>query len=263
MKAQSREIKVCCAAFYQSDLVRVLLGDVLHPGGLDLTRHLGEAIGLGPGDRVLDVACGRGASAIHLAQHFGCHVVGLDYGTDNVAAARARAAECDVVHLTEFGPADAEGIPCPGGTFDALISECSFCTFPDKGTVAVEMARVLGPGGRLGLTDVTVTGSLPHDIQNLLAWVACVAGAGAPEDYVRTLQGAGFVGFTLEDQSDALWEMATDVRRKLLGFELAAGLGQIDLEDIDWAEAQRTARRVVELIETQALGYTLITATKG
>ena len=262
MKAQGREIKVCCAAFYQSDLVRVLLGDVLHPGGLDLTRHLGETIGLGPGDRVLDVACGRGASAIHLAQHFGCRVVGLDCGADNIAVAGARAAEVGIAHLTDFWPADAEGIPYPGGTFDALISECSFCTFPDKQAAALEMARVLCPNGRLGLADVTVTGSLPHDIQNMLAWVACVAGAGAPDDYVRMLQGAGFVDFTIEDQSDALWEMATDVRRNLLGFELAAGLGQIDLQDIDLAEAKRTSRRIVELIETQVVGYTLIRATR-
>jgi hypothetical protein len=56
-----------CATFYQSDVVRMLLGDVFHPGGLALTRHLGEVIGLGPGDRVLDVACGaQAASAVHL-----------------------------------------------------------------------------------------------------------------------------------------------------------------------------------------------------
>jgi hypothetical protein len=50
-------IKVCCATFYQSDLVRMLLGLIFHPGGLALTRHLGERIGLGPGARVLDMAC--------------------------------------------------------------------------------------------------------------------------------------------------------------------------------------------------------------
>jgi arsenite methyltransferase len=75
-----RQIKICCATFYQSDVVRMLLGDVFHPGGLALTQHLGEVIGLGPADHVLDVACGRGASAVHLAERFGCHVTGLDWG---------------------------------------------------------------------------------------------------------------------------------------------------------------------------------------
>lgn len=96
------EISLCCATFYQSDLVRTLLGDVFHPGGLALTHHLGQMMGLGRGDRVLDVACGRGASAVHLAERFGCHVTGLDYGPENVAAAQTHAADRGVSQLTTF-----------------------------------------------------------------------------------------------------------------------------------------------------------------
>jgi ubiquinone/menaquinone biosynthesis C-methylase UbiE len=258
-----RQIKVYCATFYQSDLVRMLLGDVFHPGGLALTRHLGEMIGLGLGDRVLDVACGRGASAVHLAEQFGCYVTGLDYGPENVAAAQAHAATKGVAHLTTFRQGDAEGLPFDDEVFEAVISECSFCTFPDKATAAAEMARVLGSGGRLGLTDMTVSGPLPYDIQSLLAWVACVAGAGTPEDYVATLREAGFADFTLEDQRGALLEMVSDVRRKLLGIELAVGLGKLDLGKLDLSEGKRLARRAVELIEDGSVGYTLITARKN
>ena len=257
-----REIKICCATFYQSDLVRMLLGDVFHPGGLALTRHLGESIGLGPGDHLLDVACGRGVSAVHLAERFGCHVTGLDYGAENVAAAEAHAAENDVAHLTAFRQGDAEGLPFDDGTFNAVISECSFCTFPDKATAAAEMTRVLLPGGRLGLTDMTVGGPLPDDIQSLLAWVACVAGAGTPEDYVAALQAAGLSDFAVEDQRDALLDMVADVRRKLMGVELAAGLGKFDLGHLDLSEGKRLAHRAVELIEDGTVGYTLITARK-
>jgi len=267
----NREIKICCATFYQSDIVRMLLGDVLHPGGLALTGHLGEVIGLDPADRVLDVACGRGASAVHLAERFGSHVTGLDYGAENVAAAKAHAAEKGVTHLTTFRQGDAEGLPFDNGSFDAVISECSFCTFPDKATAAAEMARVLRcpepaegrSGGRLGLTDMTVSGPLPDDIQSLLAWVACVAGAGTPEDYVATLQTASLTDFTVEDQRDALLEMVNNVRRKLLGVELTAGLGKLELGDLDLSEGKRLARRAVELIEDGIVGYTLITAKKA
>ena len=258
-----REIKICCATFYQSDVVRMLLGDVLHPGGLALTRRLGEAIGLGPGDRVLDVACGRGASAVHLAEHFGCHVTGLDYGLENIAAAEAHAADRGVGHLTTFRQGDAERLPFQDGTFDAVISECSFCTFPDKATAAAEMARVLHPDDRLGLTDMTVSGPLPDDIQTLLAWIACVAGAGTPADYVATLSQAGFTDFTVEDQRGALLEMVNNVRRKLLGVELAAGLGKLDLGDLDLSAGKRLARRAVELIEGGVVGYTLITVRRA
>jgi arsenite methyltransferase len=260
--AQECEIKVCCATFYQSDVVRMLLGDVFHPGGLKLTHHLGQSLGLGPEDRVLDVACGRGASAVHLARSFGCHVTGLDYGERNIEAARNLAAEHSVGHLAIFRTGDAERLPFDDAAFDAVVSECSFCTFPDKATAAAEMARVLSAGGQLGLTDMTVNGHLPEDIQGLLGWVACVAGAGRSEDYVEALRSAGLIGFHVEDWRDALFDTVADVRRKLLGLELAARLNKIDLGNPDLDKAKRLARRSVELVERGTVGYTLIAATK-
>lgn len=127
---------------------------------------------------------------------------------------------------------------------------------------AAQMARVLRRGGRLGLTYITVNGPLPGELQSLLARVACVAGAGRPEEYVATLRRAGFEDFTVEDQRDALLEMVNDVRRKLLGAELAIGLGKLDLGNLDLSEGKYLARRAVELIEGGVVGYTLIKARK-
>jgi ubiquinone/menaquinone biosynthesis C-methylase UbiE len=257
-----REIKICCATFYESDIVRRLLGDVLHPGGLALTEHLGTALRLNERDRVLDVACGRGASAVHLAERFGCHVTGLDYGPENIAAAKEYATAKMVAHLTAFHHGDAESLPFDNNIFDAVISECSFCTFPDKATAAAEMACVLRPCGRLGLTDVTVSGSLPDDIRSLLSWVACVAGAGTPEDYISALRKTGFADFAVEDQGAALLAMVNDIRRKLMAVELAVGLGKLGLGSLDLSEGKRLALRAVELIQSGKVGYTLITAIR-
>ncbi len=262
-RAADREIKICCATFYASDIVHMLLGDTLHPGGLELTYHLGEALGLGKEDQVLDVACGRGASAIGLADRFGCHVTGLDYGPENVAAAQESAAARGVGRLTTFRIGDAEGLPFDDGSFDAAISECSFCTFPDKAAAAAEMARVLRPGGRLGLTDITMTAELPDDMRSLLAWVACVAGAGSPEQYSILLRDAGFSDFAVEDHRTALLNMITDIRRRFLAVELAAGLGTISLEGMNLSEGKRLAQRAADLTQKGDLGYTLIAARKG
>lgn len=261
-RTDDQQINVCCATFYESDVVRILLGDVLHPGGLALTHRLGEVVGLSEKDRVLDVACGRGASAVYLARSFGCHVTGVDYGPQNVAAAEAHGRDQRMAQLTSFRLGDAEGLPFDDGTFDVLISECSFCTFPNKRMAAAEMARVLSTRGRLGLTDMTVNGPLPDDIQSLLAWVACVAGAGTPSDYQSVLEGAGFDGVVVEDHRPALLDMVNRVRRKLLAVELAAGLGKLDLGDIDLSVAKSLARRALELIEGRVAGYTLIAAKK-
>jgi ubiquinone/menaquinone biosynthesis C-methylase UbiE len=255
-------------SFYQSNVVRDLFGNVLRPGGLVLARHLGEVLELTQGDEVLDVACGRGSSAVHLAERFGCHVTGSDCGAKNIVAAHALAEERGVSILTTFRQGSAEGLPFDDDSFDVIISECAFCTFSDRAAAAAEWARVLRgpaggrPGGRLGLTDVTASGPMPEDVRALLSWIARVAGADTPDGYVETLRRVGFTDFTVEDQRNALLDLMTDIRRKLLGAEIAAGLGKLDLGDLDLAEAKRQARRGTELIEAGVVGYTLIAARK-
>jgi hypothetical protein len=97
-----------------------------------------------------------------------------------------------------------------------------------------------------------------------------VAGAGTPEAYVATLREVGFSDLTVDDRRDALLDMVTDVRRKMLGIELAIGLGKLTTDDgpttlagvLDLNEGKRLARRAVELIESGAVSYSLIAATK-
>src|ERR1700733_14087578 len=166
--ADPAELKSCCAVLYQSDFARMLLGDSFHPGGQRLTARLGEHLGLGPRVRVLDVASGKGDSAIFLARQFGCQVVGVDFGPQNVEEANSRAAAAQVSHLVSFVEGDAERLDFPDGGFDAVICECAFCTFPGKGVAASEFARVLRPRGLVGMSDLTRSGPLPQDLDGLL-----------------------------------------------------------------------------------------------
>ncbi|MFC2009106.1 class I SAM-dependent methyltransferase [Chloroflexota bacterium] len=262
MDVDDQELKACCANFYQSDMVRMLLGDVLHPGGLELTHHLGEVLKLGPGDRVLDVACGRGSSAVHLSESFGCHVTGADYSPESLAQAESLAASRGVSHLTTFTPGDAESLPFGDADFDALISECSLCTFPNKKVAAQEMYRVLRRGARLGITDVTVNGPMPEDIQSVLAWVACIGGAGSSSDYVSLLSKAGFSDFVTEDRRDAGKTMVEEIRHKLTGLGLIAKLGKMDVGDLDLKGTSEVLQRVSGLIDEGLIGYVLIAARK-
>ena len=114
----------------------------------------------------------------------------------------------------------------------------------------------------MGMTDVTIDGTLPEDILSLLAWVACVTGAVSRELYVSILQKAGFGDFIVEDKRSALLEMVNDIRHKLLGVELAIGLGKLELPDINLTEAKHLAQRSIELIENGVIGYTLLKANK-
>ncbi len=258
--AESAELKSCCAALYQSDFARLLLGDSFHPGGLRLTARLGEQLGLGPCVRVLDVAAGKGESAIFLAKQFGCQVVGVDLGTRNVEEANARAQAAQVASLVSFVEGDAERMDFPDASFDAVICECAFCTFPDKRAAASEFARVLRPQGRVGMSDLTRSGPLSRDLEGLLAWIACIADARPVEEYAGCLKAAGFAVISMEPHNNALAEMARDVQGRLLGIEIMAKLKKLDLPGVDFEQAKQRARAAAKAIREGLLGYSLIVA---
>jgi ubiquinone/menaquinone biosynthesis C-methylase UbiE len=258
----NQEIKACCTAVYESDWARLLLGDSFHPGGQALTERMGILAGLEPGKRVLDVAAGAGASALYLAERFGCQMVGIDYGRESVAAATLAAAEAGLSGQVQFELGDAESLPFEDGSFDAVINECAFCTFPDKRTAAAEMARVLRPGGRLGLSDLTRSGPLPVELDGLLAWIACIADAKPLEHYVNYLETAGLTIEQTEAHDEALSQTVSDVRGKLLGAELLVKLKKIDLPGADFDQAKTIARNAAEAVREGKLGYALIVARR-
>src|SRR6516165_9932867 len=142
----------------------MLLGDSFHPGGTRLTERLGELLGLGPQSRVLDIASGTGTSALFLAERVGCEVVGVDYGSHNVEQSNAGATARSLDKRVNFRTGDAERLPFPDGSFDAVICECAFCTFPDKTAAAAEFLRVLRSGGGIGLSDLTRGSALPEEL---------------------------------------------------------------------------------------------------
>ncbi len=255
-------VKACCADLYASDWARLLLGDSLHPGGLPLTERLGDLLGLGRGTRVLDVASGRGVSAIHLARHFGCSVLGVDYGAANVVRARDDARRAGLHGKVTFSEGDAELLPCADAAFDAVICECAFCTFPDKDAAAAELGRVLRPGGVAGLADLVRRAPLPAGLDDLLAWIACIADARPAEEYVRHLEAAGLELVTREDHDEALAELVRSVRRRLLAVEVASRLRRIQLPGADLARAGEMARAAERAVVDGKLGYALILARK-
>lgn len=257
---ESGELKSCCATVYQSDFARMLLGDSFHPGGQRLTSRLGEHLGLCPGVRVLDVASGKGESAIFLARQFGCQVVGVDFGPQNVVEANSKAAAAQVNHLVSFVEGDAEHLDFPDAGFDAVICECAFCTFPDKRAAASEFARVLRPGGRVGMSDLTRSGPMPQELEGLLAWIACIADARQVEEYAGYLEAAGFEVKTIEPHNNALAEMARDIQGRLLGIEVMVKLKKLDLPGADFEQAKQLARAAATAIQQGLLGYSLIVA---
>jgi SAM-dependent methyltransferase len=112
-------------------------------------------MGLEPGARVLDIACGTGNVTIPLARR-GLVVTGLDMTPRLLEEARERAAG-EGLNI-RFDEGFAETLPYPDASFDVVVSMFGIMFSPIPETVASEMARVLSPGGRLALASWTQSG---------------------------------------------------------------------------------------------------------
>ena len=253
-------VKACCADFYQTDLVMSFLGENLHPGGLDLTRDLGKALELEEWDRVLDIASGLGASAVHLSQTFRCQVVGVDYGQDQIAHARKRAFDNKVFERVTFRQGDAESLKDHDGSYDAVVCECAVSTFPNKEAAATEMHRVLRPGGKLGITDVALNGPLAPELSGVAASAACIGMALSTQGYKDLFENAGFTDLKATDHSHTLHNLVKGLQTKVMMARLASASGLFQVEGIDLKQAQDLLLLAEAEIKEGRLGYVMLTA---
>jgi len=151
--------------------------------------------------RVLDVGCGIGGPALHLAERHGCRVTGLDLVETSIAEAAERAADRGLSSLVDFRVGDAADMPFGDGDFTIVWGQDAWCHVPTKDALISECARVLEPGGVIAFTDWLVTGATDIDLRERALSAAASPDMATASQYRELLGLAGFVGIEDNDIS--------------------------------------------------------------
>lgn len=127
--------------------------DQFHVRGLAATKELAALAGIDATSRVLDVGSGIGGPSRHLAESFGCQVVGVDLTAEYCRVAEALTARTGLSDKVTFKAANALNLPFQGGSFDVVWTQHVAMNIADRPRLYGEMHRVLKQGGRLALYD--------------------------------------------------------------------------------------------------------------
>ncbi|HEX6951958.1 MAG TPA: arsenite methyltransferase [Gaiellaceae bacterium] len=152
------------------------------------------------GEVVLDLGSGGGIDVILSAKRVGPAgtAYGLDMTDEMLALARQNAREAGATNV-HFLKGVIEQIPLPAESADVVISNCVINLSVDKAAVLTEIARVLKPGGRVGVSDIVAEDQLSHDDRaERGSYVGCIAGALSKSEYVAGLEAVGFEDVSVE-----------------------------------------------------------------
>lgn len=215
-------LRTCCSTLYGHPLAELVIGESLHPGGLETTRRLLTAASLPVGARLLDVGCGLGASARMAASDFGLRVDAVDPNTEVIAQAEVREPRGRV----RWQQASALDLPFPAATFEGILAECTL-SIVARGPALAELRRVVRPSGRLLISDVEVGGNPIPGLEGhaLLGAALCVTNAWRTGEMDTALAGAGF-------RIDRRWDMTPSILTLLDRVETRLALAATAARDL-------------------------------
>ena len=244
-------------------------GITKHLGGLQATDTLIEGCNISGGERVLEIGCGVGATAVYLAKEYGCQVTGVDLSERMIERARERAEAQKVQHLTTFRTAHMDQLPFPSDSFDVVFCESVLAFSMDKPKAIVEMARVVLPGGFVAINEAIW---LQEPDDELVAWFAQDMAANAStlvfEGWTHLIEQAGLTLHMWEKEHVVLKDEVRGLLQRygLLGLIKSTLRGiTMYIQRRDYREFIAELRRsgVVPGNPQDYLGYCIIIAKKN
>lgn len=176
--------------------------DEFHIGGRAATEIFLDQLDLHPGDHVLDIGCGLGGTSRFAADRYGCQVTGIDLTGDYVRTGQVLTEWVGLDDLISLDRGDATAMPYASDTFDKAFMLHVGMNIENKELLALELFRVLRPGGRLGVYDVMRTGD--GGLRYPVPWATTSAESlvSSPATYRGTLEAAGFRVVSEADRSE-------------------------------------------------------------
>jgi SAM-dependent methyltransferase len=160
--------------------------------------------GLQPGETVLDIGSGGGIDVFLAARKVGPQgkAIGVDMTSAMLERARRTAAKSGLVNV-EFLQGYAEALPADDETVDVIISNCVINLTEDKGAAWREAYRVLKPGGRVEVSDIATSTTLPLHLRlDAQGWAECITGAIPLDETLDLMKQAGFKDITTRRSPD-------------------------------------------------------------
>jgi SAM-dependent methyltransferase len=154
---------------------------------------------LHPGERVLDLGSGGGIDVLLSAKRVGPtgRAFGVDMTDEMLALAQKNAAEAGATNV-EFLKGHIEALPLPAESIDVVISNCVVNLAADKRAVFAEIARVLRPGGRIGISDIVAEDHLsPEQRAERGSYAGCIAGALSVSEFRDGLEAVGLTDVSI------------------------------------------------------------------
>jgi len=194
--------------------LQAYMGTTKHMGGLETTKRLIDLCYIDQEAYLLDVGCGAGATAAYLAKELGARVMAVDLRETMVALTQERAEREGVAGRVDVRVADAQALPFGDATFDVVLCESVATFIEDKARVACEFARVVKPGGYVGLNEEIWLKAPSPEMMAYAKRVWAIGGEiPTAHRWEQILSGAGFSEIQVSTCSHDLQRESTQLKR--------------------------------------------------
>ena len=146
---------------------------VIHPGGFEATNKLIRTLGINSGSEVIDIACGKGTTAMLIAEKYGCNVVAIDIDEKLIEEAKHLTKKKGLENKITYHVSDALELPFDDNGFDAAISQAMLVLVDDKIKAIREARRVVKKGGAAGWLELSWKKKITEDFLEKVSTVIC------------------------------------------------------------------------------------------